>query len=156
MLPDDIQTRVDDGYLDEDAGRELAVARAGQQRANAQVDQYAQAKQQEATQQHVNSMAQTVTAWEQKTRQSDPDFELKQEEIDDRIRVMVSERGRPNTPQDAISMAKEAYGAVNTRFQTRFADRRPIKSASGGKIGGSPQAEPQSLQDAIANALGNS
>tara|TARA_R110002074_G_scaffold126286_3_gene264231 strand:- start:826 stop:1776 length:951 start_codon:yes stop_codon:yes gene_type:complete len=156
VLPQDIQTRVDDGYLDEDAGRELAVARAGQQRANAQVDQYAQAQQNEATQQHVNSMAQTVTAWEQKTRQSDPDFELKQEEIDDRIRVLVSERGRPNTPQDAISMAKEAYGAVNTRFQTRFADRRPIKSASGGKIGGSPQAEPQSLQDAIANALGNS
>tara|TARA_R110000782_G_scaffold49944_2_gene108499 strand:+ start:2961 stop:3911 length:951 start_codon:yes stop_codon:yes gene_type:complete len=156
VLPQDIQTRVDDGYLDEDAGRELAVSRASEQRANAQVNQYAEAQQQQVAQQHVNSLAQTVTAWEEKARQSDPDFNLKQEEIDDRIRVMVSERGRPNTPQDAISMAKEAYGAVNTRFQARFADRRPIKTASGGNIGGSPQAEPQSLQDAIANALGNS
>ena len=156
VLPQDIQARVDDGYLDEDAGRELAVARAGEQRANAQVNQYAQAQQQNVARQHINSLAETVTAWEEKARQSDPDFNLKQEEIDDRIRVMVSERGRPNTPQDAISMAKEAYDAVNTRFQTRFADRRPIKTASGGKIGGSPQAEPQSLQDAIANALGQS
>ena len=156
VLPQDIQTRVNDGYLDEDAGREMAVLRANEQRAKAQANEYAQAQQQQAAQQHINSLAETVTAWEQKTRQSDPDFDLKQEEIDDRIRVMVSERGRPNTAQDAIAMAREAYEAVNTRFQSRFADRRPMKTASGGKLGGSPQAEPQSLHEAIANALGNS
>ena len=135
VLPQDIQTRVNDGYLDEDAGREMAVLRANEQRAKAQANQYAQAQQQQAAQQHINSLAETVTAWEQKTRQSDPDFDLKQEEIDDRIRVMVSERGRPNTAQDAIAMAREAYEAVNTRFQSRFADRRPMKTATGGKLG---------------------
>lgn len=156
VLPQDIQTRVNDGYLDEDAAREMAVLRANEQRAKAQVNQYAEAQQQQATRQHINGLAETVTAWEEKTRQSDPDFDLKQEEIDDRIRVMVSERGRPNTAQDAIAMAREAYEAVNTRFQSRFADRRPMKTASGGKLGGNPQAEPQSLHEAIANALGNS
>ena len=60
VLPKDIQTRVDDGYLDEDAGRELAVARAGEQRANAQVNQYAQAQQQNVARQHINSLAETA------------------------------------------------------------------------------------------------
>lgn len=156
MLPQDIQTRVDDGYLDEDAGRELAVARAEAERQKAQVNQYAQAQQYQAAQQHRSSLAETVTAWEERTAQSDPDFDLKREEMEDRIRVLVSQKGQPQTAQDAIAMAKEAYETVNERFTSRFADRRPIKTASGGKLGGSPQAEPKSLQEAIANALGNS
>lgn len=156
VLPQDIQSRVDDGYLDEDAGRELAVARAEANRFKAQNLANQQAAQQQAMQANNRNIGETITAWEQKTMQSDPDFELKREELDDRIRVMVSQRGRPKTAQEGLSWAKEAYEAVNKRFSTRFADRRPIKTASGGKLGGSPQAEPQSLQEAIANALGNS
>ena len=156
VLPQDIQTRVNDGYLDEDAGREMAVLRANEQRAKAQSAEYAQAQKDAMARQHRDSLAHTVTAWEENIRQSDPDFHLKQDELDDRVRVMVSERGQPNSHQDAIAMAKEAYEAVNQRFHSRFADRRPMKTASGGKLGGSPQAEPQSLQEAIANALGNS
>jgi len=156
ILPQDIQSRVNDGYLDEGAGRELAAARAEAARQRARNDQMTQAQNQARAREHINDLAETVTAWEQRTKQSDPDFELKQDEIDDRIRVMVNERGRPQNRQDAISMVKEAYEQVNTRFKQRFADRRPIRTASGGKLGGSPAPEPQSLQEAIANALGNS
>lgn len=156
ILPQDIQNRVNDGYLDEDAGRELAATRAEAARQKQRLDMIAAQQQQAKARETITDLAETVTAWEQRTKQSDPDFELKQDEIDDRIRVMVNERGRPQTRQDAISMVKEAYEQVNTRFKQRFADRRPMKTASGGKLGGSPQAEPQSLQEAIANALGNS
>ena len=38
----------------------------------------------------------------------------------------------------------------------RLAIEQPIKVASGGKLGGSPAPEPQSLQEAIAAAMGNS
>ena len=52
-----------------------------------------------------------------KTRQQDLDFDLKQDEIDDRVRVLVAERGRPETAEAAIAMANEAYETVNSRVQ---------------------------------------
>ena len=64
--------------------------------------------------QHLEGLAQTVTSWEMKTRQQDPDFDLKQDEIDDRVRVLVAERGRPETAEAAIAMANEAYKTVNS------------------------------------------
>ena len=68
---------------------------------------------------------------------------------------MVRERGRPETPEDAVAMAQEAYDTVTKRHQSRMGVKRPIRSLSGGKLGGSPVPEPKSLLEAVQNAMAN-
>ena len=154
-MPDDIQSKVNDGYLDEEAGRELSRLRADAARERQMREQMQGQQQQAQAQAQLNNLAATVTEWEERTRASDPDYDLKQDEIDDRVRVLVTERGRPQTAQQAIAMAKEAYDSVNERYKARFGNKRPIRTASGGKLGGTPQAKPNSLMEAVQNALGN-
>jgi len=153
VMPDDIQNKVNDGYLDEDAGRELAKTRMDAQREREMRTNLEQRQQQQQYQANTQTMAGAVTDWETKTRQSDPDYELKQEEIDDRVRVLVSQRGRPETPDMALAMAKEAYDGVNQRYAGRFSQKRGMKPASGGKISGTPTPEPTSLMEAVQQAL---
>jgi len=153
VMPDDIQNKVNDGFLDEDAGRELAKTRADVQRERQMRTDLEQRNEQQQFAANTTTMAGAVTDWETKTRQSDPDYELKQAEIDDRVRVLVSQRGRPNTPDMALSMAKEAYDGVNERYAGRFTNKRGIKPASGGKISGTPTPEPASLMEAVQQAL---
>lgn len=152
-MPDDIQKRVDDGYLDEEAGRELAKTRMDAARERAFREQMTNERNQELHDRNVHSMAMTVTQWENKTRQSDPDYELKADEIDDRVRVLVAQHGRPATPQQAIAMAQSAYDEVSKRYAKRFGNKRPMKTASGGKLGGTPTPEPKNLMEAVQNAL---
>lgn len=153
-MPGDIQSKVEDGYLDEDAGRELSRLRAEAARERQMREQMQGQQQQAQAQAELHNLAATVTDWEERTRASDPDYDLKQDEIDDRVRVLVTERGRPQTPEQAIAMAKEAYDSVNERYKARFGNKRQIRTASGGKLGGTPQAEPTSLMEAVQNALG--
>ena len=152
-LPDDIRSRVDDGYLDEDAAREMARVRAENERLRSQVQTHSNRAAERQQTEQINNLAATVTDWENNIRQQDPDYDLKEAEIDDRVRVLVSERGRPQTPQEAVAMAKEAYDAVNARFASRFGNKRPMKTASGGKLGGTPIPEPSSLMEAVQTAL---
>ena len=152
-MPEDIQTKVDGGYLDEDAARELSLSRVEAQRQRQMREQLEQQQAEMKAQQNTNYLAQTVTEWEEKTRQSDPDYSLKQEEIDDRVRVLVSERGRPQTVDQALAMAQEAYDTVSNRYSERFKNVRPLKPASGGKLAGTPEPEPQSLMEAVQSAL---
>jgi len=152
-LPDDIRSQVDDGYMDEDVGRELARQRSENARLRQAVDRQSQQQVEAQQTEQLNQLAATVTDWETQIRESDPDYHLKEAEIDDRVRVLVAERGRPNTAQEAVSMAKEAYETVNKRFAQRFGSKRPMKTASGGKLGGTPTPEPNSLMEAVQTAL---
>jgi hypothetical protein len=153
VIPEDIQQKIEDGYMDEDVGKELARARADveiQKNANQQM---LNEQEQMKTQDHLNVIAQSVTNWEENIRKTDPDFELKQDEIDDRVSALVRENGRPNSSEDALALAQNAYETVNKRHQSRMGAKRPIRSLSGGKLGGSPVPEPKSLMDAVQNAL---
>lgn len=157
VMPQDIQTRVDDGYLDENAGRELAIARAEAARQKQHNEQMVQRQQMQTQQDHIDYLAETVTNWEENARSNDPDYDLKEDLIDARVRAMIAERGQTaQNPQEAIQLAQSAYDQVNEKFNAKFGNRPPIKTASGGKLGGSPAPEPQSLQEAIAAAMGNS
>lgn len=154
VLPDDIQGKVDNGYLDEDAGRELAIARAKAQHAQSQTEQLRQEQQQRSRQQVEYDIQSTVTEWENNTRASDPDYELKADEIDDRVRVLLAQNGQPQNATDAVQMAKRAYDEVTERYNRRFAqNKRPMRTASGGKLSGTPQAEPANLMEAVQAAL---
>jgi hypothetical protein len=152
-MPDDIQARVNDGYLDEDAGKELARSRGEVARERQMREQMEQRQFQQEQAQSVGQVVSAVTDWETRTRQSDPDYELKQDEMDDRVKVLVAEKGRPQSADAALAMARQAYDEVNARYSQKFANKRPIKTASGGKLSGTPTPEPQSLMEAVQSAL---
>lgn len=152
-LPDDIRSKVDDGFLDEDSGRELAQARAEAQRQQQRNEQLLTQRDQAQGTNQLNVLAEAVTDWEERTKASDPDYDLKVDEIDDRVKVLISERGRPQTVDEAITLANEAHSSVTERYKARFANKRPIKTASGGKLSGTPVPEANSLMEAVQNAL---
>jgi len=52
-----------------------------------------------------------------------------------------------------LAMATQAYDEVNARYSQKFANKKPIKTASGGKLSGTPVPEPQSLMEAVQSAL---
>lgn len=153
VLPDDIQNKVNDGYMDEDVGKELARSRAEVQNERAQREALIQDQQQQTQQAQLHDVAMSVTDWENKTRSTDPDYDLKQAEIDDRVRVLVATQGRPNTTQDALAMAKQAYTEVNERHKKRYGNKPAMRTASGGNLAGTPQAEPNNLNEAIQAAM---
>ena len=155
ILPEDIQAKVDDGFLDEDAAKELSQARAGLQR-----EQYlrkADAARSQGKEQQVQSeaMGTAIQNWGETTLAKDPDFSLKQEEFNDRVIALVSERGRPKNQTEVLSIVEDAYATVNERFKARQPQPTKLRTATGGKLGGTQRTEPKSLHDAISMALDN-
>jgi len=159
-LPEDIQGKLDDGYLDEDAAKELSQARASVQREQSlreesqkQAQVVEKQTRQNKAQAQLQHLQNVVKDWEATTKNSDPDFSLKQAEINDRVAALVNERGRPVTSQEALGIANDAYTTVNERFKSRIPSKQPIRTSTGGRLGGTPKAEPSSMREAIAQAL---
>ena len=123
---------------------------------------HAQQQQQQAQQEHTNYLASLAMEWEENARANDPDYDLKEDLIDARDQALRRELGSngqlytAQTPEALRELAETAYNQVNEKYNATFGSRKPMKTASGGKLGGSPAPEPQSLQEAIAAAMGNS
>jgi hypothetical protein len=152
-IPEDIQTKVDDGFLDEDAAKELSQTRAKLARVQNQrkVDHAKTEKQQSA--QQSNMLTGALQTWGENTLAKDVDFSLKQEEFNDRVVALVNERGQPQTQADVLGLVEDAYATVNERFKARQPQPSAMKTATGGKLSGTPVAEPVSLRDAITQSL---
>ena len=119
-----------------------------------QIDTFGQRQQLEQQKQNFNSLASAVTEWEKKLVQTDPDYKTLENEVNDRVRVLVMEKGQPQTNEQAISIAEEAYKEVKGRHGSRA--KNPIKATQGGKLGGTPMPEPKSLTDVIDMVLSGS
>jgi hypothetical protein len=152
-IPEDIQSKVDDGFLDEDAAKELSQTRAKLARVQNQrkVDHAKTEKQQSAQQSDMLTGA--LQTWGETTLAKDVDFSLKQEEFNDRVVALVNERGQPQTQADVLGLVEDAYATVNERFKARQPQPSAMKTATGGKLSGTPVAEPVSLRDAITQSL---
>jgi len=159
-LPDDIQGKLDDGFLDEDAAKELSQARANLQREQQlrqqdkeTAEQAEQASRKQKADQQLNYLRKVVKDWEETTRNSDPDFSLKQDEINDRVAALVNERGRPVTSDQVLGIANDAYKTVTERYKSRTPPRQNIRTSTGGKLSGTPSPAPASLKDVIHQTL---
>jgi|TARA_R110000824_G_scaffold332168_2_gene518810 hypothetical protein len=152
-LPEDIQSKVDDGYLDEDAAKELSQARANLSRERS-MRQHSQKRFSNAEQSAGEArLSDTIKTWGETTLANDPDFSLKQDEFNDRISALVSERGKPKSPEDVLSIANDAYDTINERFKSRQPSKQPMKSTIKGKLGGVPVAEASNMRDIVSQAL---
>jgi hypothetical protein len=156
VLPEDLQSKVDDGFLDEDAAKELSQTRASLAREQylRKADSAKSVSRQQSAQSEV--MGTALQTWGETTLAKDPDFGLKQEEFNDRVVALVNERGRPQTQADVLGLVDEAYETVNERFRARQPQPTQLRTATGGKLSGTPRAEPKSLSDAISMAFESS
>ena len=152
-LPKDIQEKVDDGFLDEDAAKELSQARAALYRERQMREQTQQRFTTASASANEAQMADAVRSWGEKTLANDPDFSLKQDEFNDRISAIVAERGTPKFPDEVVKIADDAYATINERFKARQPSKQPMKSSTKGKLGGVPVAEPSSMRDIVSQAL---
>jgi len=150
VLPEDIQLRMNEGYIDQETATELAQARI-QNELSQQHNKFAEAQQAHNSQLNIQA---AVGSWETTTRNTDPDFDMKQTLISDRVRGMVAERGQPRTADEGIEMAREAYESVNDHLRKFSGDpKQPIHPVGGGKVSGTPTPEPKSLQEAMEQAV---
>jgi len=149
QLPTDLEEKVEQGYIDRETAQDLHQQRVSAERkAQLAQSQLAQRSVQDQRSQ-VNAMASAVSAWEQATKSSDPDFDLKAELVKDRVRAHVASNGMPRNAEEALRLSKDAYDAVTQTLLRVRGDKAPMRTTVGGKTNGSAQPEPKSLLDVI-------
>jgi hypothetical protein len=151
-LPPDLEDKIEQGYIDRETAQDLHQQRVSAERkaqlAQVQLDRRSIDDQRS----QVNAMASAVSAWEQATKSSDPDFDLKAELVKDRVRAHVASHGMPKNAEQALKLSKDAYDAVTQTLLRVRGDKAPMRTAVGGKTNGSAAPEPKNLLDVIRRA----
>ncbi|MDG3089232.1 hypothetical protein P7F88_25550 [Vibrio hannami] len=116
VLPEDLQKRVEDGYITEDDARELTRARAQAQTKQAQAEaarkhaeQQQTAQSQQATQQ---AIATAVQQREAALRAEDPDFAQKSPLVQQQVKAMLEMGATVTTPEQGVALIDRAYELV--------------------------------------------
>jgi hypothetical protein len=147
LLPQDIQERLDSGFIDETSAKELARARLteGQNRQRDEEARQASIRQTAAT------VRGAVESWEATIRQRDPDYAHKTELMNDRLRVLMSLEGVPTTPEAAVALTRRAYTDVTKTLAQMRPQGRPT-SPTPSSTGAPAQAaspRPRSSREAM-------
>lgn len=151
-LPADLETRIEQGYVDRETAEQLYREQLDAKRAAALAQNQLQQRSQQDAQAQVVSIANAVQAWEQATKGTDPDFAIKVDLVKDRVRAHVATHGMPRTPDEAVKVTKEAYQSVTDVLRRAQGPKQPMRPAVGGKVNGSAAPEPRSLLDVIRQA----
>jgi hypothetical protein len=153
-LPEDLQDKVDEGYLDEDTAKELARLRANSQLTERRLQQTEQQSQEDAEKAHRQTIAQAVDDWQSQIKQRDPDYtDAKHRLIRNELKIIVLERGLPGDQTTAVKWAKEAYDNVNESLKTMRPTPRQVKPTPGRSSGSPVHSEPKSMAEAVQRAL---
>jgi hypothetical protein len=151
-LPQELEEKVDQGYIDRDTAQQLYQQQTQAQR------QAAIAQQQLMQRHHMDvigsqqAMANAVATWEQSTRATDPDYDLKADLVKDRIRAHMAVHGAPRSAEHALSLSRQAYEDVTQTLQRAKGSKPAMRPAVGGKVSGSVAPEPRNLLDVIRRA----
>jgi hypothetical protein len=97
----------------------------------------------------------SVNAWEAGVVQRDPDYALKKAAVNDTMWSVLRERGNPQSPEQAVDIAQEAYQRVNRHYQNWGPPpRRPTMRSpnSTGRYNGAAP-EPRNLREAVEQAI---
>jgi hypothetical protein len=167
-IPADLQQQVQQGQMTSEAARYFAqermarqLAESNAQRASQYASQQAQVVQQAQSQQQMEALQASikgaVAAWENTARQADPDYAHKQDAVKNMLWAVVNERGAPQSPEQAVEIAKEAYRRANdmvSRFAPKPRATAPSPSSVNRNSGATP--EPKSLMEAAMLGLSKS
>ncbi|MGZ6021621.1 MAG: hypothetical protein ACXWLQ_03335, partial [Rhizomicrobium sp.] len=162
VLPQDLQTAVDQGQLTEVHARELAHTRsraAVNERRLTETEQRQQtADQTKAFEDQVNDVAGAVTAWETATSKNDPDWKLKQPRIQVLVEneILRKQRANPNyfpSKEEALEMSKKALKDVETEFKRLSPQRRSISTPAADAGSTHSTAVPKTMLEAAKAGL---
>lgn len=155
-LPGDLQAKVDEGYLTEEAARELVQARIARQRIEAENEDLrtTQQRQMEVAQRQtaLQTISHAVSAREAELMSSDPDYAHLAEAVKEQFAYALEMGARPQNPEQAVEMVNRAYAlakksAVSQRSQTATPKRPTASTVTRGTV------RPASTKEAIINAL---
>jgi hypothetical protein len=159
-LPPDLQQQVQQKQLTYEAAAQMSRDRYARALAEQRATRATQVMgNQQTVQQQANlsrSIEQTVSAWENTIRQTDPDYGRKEETVKNFLWAVVQERGAPATPEHAVEIAKEAYARANRSIQ-QFSPQRPatraVPSSTNSRAASGARPEPRSMMEAAELGL---
>lgn len=158
-LPPDLRQEVEQGYITEARAQEIARLRATgqfqQQRTEFEQAQYQRQLQQEQQARAMEAQKTALNDWESKMASRDPDYDSMKEWVAKELQLLAM-RERPQTPEDAVRLAKTAYDNVKQGFRRFKPQRQTVQpkadSNSIGNVAGGAQPEPKSFLDAVMQA----
>lgn len=166
-LAPDLQQAVRQGQMTTEAavrfGKER-MDRALLQNQHERAQQTAQSQQQYIQQTHemqqrevlANTVKDHVNHWERTVAAHDPDYGKKAAAVRDTMWAVVRETGKPQSPEHAVGIAREAYRRVNEHYRSWAPPTRPTSrnpSSTGRSTGAAPEAK--SLLDVVRQAREN-
>lgn len=160
VLPAKLQEEVRLGYITEDHARELhrsqTEAKSAQERQTEQKAQEQETKAREQWETHCSDMQSHADAWAKTKAASDPDWQLKQGELERELELRLLKGGReafPKTKEEAIQLAEESLKAVEGRLK-RFQPKPQARTMpQGDHASPGNNAKPDTLMGAIDQAL---
>lgn len=158
-LPPDLDNEVRTGRMNFDVAanvsRERYARMLSDQRATRATQIMTDQNTVQTQQRNAQAIEQTVSAWENTIRQSDPDYAQKEETVRNFLWAVVQEQGPPRSPEHAVEIAKEAYNRANNTFR-RFAPQpratRQVPSSTNRSAAGA-RPEPTTLMEAAMLGL---
>jgi hypothetical protein len=158
-LPQDLQAEVSAQRLTFDAAAQMSrdrYARALAEQREARATQVMGTQQTDAQRANfAKSIEQTVSAWENGIRQTDPDYGRKEETVRQLLWSVVHEQGPPQSPAHAVEIAKEAYNRANSVLRSSAPQRQPTRSvpSSINRAASGARPEPRSMMEAAELGL---
>ena len=160
-LPPDIQQSLDQGRIDEEYARELALTRRGNYARNERQRQIAEqnaiAQQQVHAQREAversSAIGMAVTNVERSLEKNGPDYPRIRQYVTDRVKVLLNEGQIPATPEEAVKQFRDAYDTVKRGIVAQQGRRPGITPLDRGDRGGSSMPAPTSAFEAAQRAL---
>ncbi len=154
VLPADLQTAVEQGFVTEAYAQQLSQAQAqvNQSQFQAQVAQTSADTERQTTK--VNALGSEATAWETAWQKSDPDYSKKADLVKEKVETAVLRGEAMDTPEQVRAICEKAKTEVETLLRNLMPKKTAITSNTPqSTTGGGTASEPKSLIEAMQAAL---
>lgn len=151
-LPADLTEDVEYGRISEERAAELSRERARATRLEATLTATGERQEAQQVQQTVQGVRAAVADWETRTRSSDPDFKVKEKLIADRVSAIAAQTGKPQTPEQAVTLIARAHREITTELKSVIPQRQAIGRGPSSSSSTAANPVPKTLLEAISVA----
>lgn len=162
VLPDDLQQRVNLGYITEADAKELNRAKAAEKQTAAQVqkdrEKAATERAQREVKQTVDLAVNSAEAWHKEQVTSDPDWNLKRDLVTQRMELelhRLGPQGYPRTEKAVRDLLDQVKKDVETGIKNFRPAPKAITPITGNGASPRSTAKPTNMLDAIEQGLAN-
>lgn len=168
VLPEDLQKKVDDGLLDAETAKGVALERVENQRSRVTAEKATQtvdtvSEEKKASDEKAAAVIvhSAISEWQQQKFKSDPDYPRKAELLQKEIKLRVNaEGGKVLDKAKAVKIAEEAYTEVNRLYKalnpsTNKQPKRVLQSkANFGNMASVPNSALEAAKAGLAKTHG--